>query len=233
MSVVPFLLITAGCLGFEEKEITQDKLPTGYPVSYKFSIKLIDEKAVFNLTNTGNTTLLKVMAKFEVSKEGQFSFSSVSLGDLMPGGTKQSELDAKYLTPTRILIWHEDLKSWVIVWPITPQNISSTITPSSTPELKRDLPSTGWNRTFGGARNDTVFSVQQISDGGYILAGETRSYGAGDYDFWLIKTDANGKELWNMTFGGTGDDGAMSIHQTSDGGYIIAGKTASYGAGGL
>lgn len=94
------------------------------------------------------------------------------------------------------------------------------------------LPIEQWNITFGGAGNDTVFSVQQTSDGGYIVAGETRSYGAGDNDVWIIKTDANGKEQWNRTFGGTGDDGAMSAQQTSDGGYILAGKTASYGAGG-
>ena len=88
-----------------------------------------------------------------------------------------------------------------------------------------------WNITFGGARDDTAYSVQQTLDGGYILAGWTESYGAGKKDAWLIKTDANGSEQWNKTFGGKGDDGANSVQQTSDGGYILAGYTESYGAG--
>ncbi|MCK5660809.1 MAG: hypothetical protein KAH86_05565, partial [Methanosarcinales archaeon] len=88
-----------------------------------------------------------------------------------------------------------------------------------------------WNKTFGGAINDMVESVQSTSDGGYILAGEACSYGAGNCDVWLIKTDASGDEQWNITFGGISYDGSHSVQQTSDGGYILAGYTESYGAG--
>ena len=82
-----------------------------------------------------------------------------------------------------------------------------------------------WDRTFGGALWDEVFSVQQTSDGGYILAGETKPYGAGEGDVWLIKTDSEGLKLWDRTFGGADCDGAHSVQQTSDGGYILAGFT--------
>ncbi len=87
-----------------------------------------------------------------------------------------------------------------------------------------------WNRTFGGFDNDGAFDVNQTSDG-YILTGETFSYGAGRTDAWLIKTDVSGNEQWNRTFGGTDFDAAYSLRQTSDGGYILEGETYSYGAG--
>jgi len=89
-----------------------------------------------------------------------------------------------------------------------------------------------WSNTFGGAGDDGAYSVQQTSDGGYILAGFTGSYSADSYgDAWLVKTDSNGNNVWNKTFGGTGGDGARSVQQTTDGGYILAGRTWSYGAG--
>ena len=86
---------------------------------------------------------------------------------------------------------------------------------------------TAWTRTFGGSSDDTGVSVQQTSDGGYIIVGYTWSYGAGDWDVYLIKTDANGNESWHRTFGGSRLDTGSSVLQTTDGGYIIAGTTIS------
>ena len=88
-----------------------------------------------------------------------------------------------------------------------------------------------WSRTFGGADSDYAYSIQQISDGGYILAGSTRSFGEGSADAWLIKTDSEGNEVWSKTFGGGDGDYAHSVQQISDGGYILAGDTRSFGEG--
>ncbi len=89
-----------------------------------------------------------------------------------------------------------------------------------------------WAKTYGGTYYDYAHSVQQTSDGGYIVAGYTASFGAGYYDAFLVKTDANGNIQWAKTYGGTDDDSASSVQQTSDGGYIVAGWTQSFGAGG-
>ena len=87
---------------------------------------------------------------------------------------------------------------------------------------------TSWTRTFGGANDDQGYTVQQTSDGGYIIAGLTRSYGAGGADVYLIKTNASGDTQWTRTFGGPLDDRGLCARQTRDGGYIVGGWTTSY-----
>jgi len=98
-------------------------------------------------------------------------------------------------------------------------------------KLKSDG-SVDWEKTYGGSGIDFAYSIQQTSDGGYIVAGYTNSFGAGDDDIWVLKLDSNGEVVWQKTYGGSGVDDAYSIQQTSDGGYILAGRTNSFGAGG-
>jgi hypothetical protein len=89
-----------------------------------------------------------------------------------------------------------------------------------------------WQKAYGGMSNDYASAIQQTSDGGYIVAGSTDSFGAGSYDVWLLKVSSNGGIQWQKTYGGASDDYASSIQKTSDGGFIVSGSTNSFGAEG-
>lgn len=96
-----------------------------------------------------------------------------------------------------------------------------------------------WDKTFGGNNYEELHSLQQTSDGGYILGGYSESDASGDKtqnakggkDYWVIKLDAGGNLIWEKTIGGAGDDYLYAVKQTSDGGYILGGSSDS-GIGG-
>lgn len=90
-----------------------------------------------------------------------------------------------------------------------------------------------WTRTYGGDTSDLGHSVELTEDGGFIMAGQTSSFGAGSWDAWLVKTDSLGDTIWTRTVGDTGDDRCYSVQKTSDRGYIVGGSTGSTGAGGF
>jgi len=89
-----------------------------------------------------------------------------------------------------------------------------------------------WARTFGGTEWEFVLlSLVQTTDGGFIMAGGTYSFGAGSEDVLVLKVSSSGNLDWARAFGGTGDEYAYSIIQTADGGFAVAGLTLSFGAG--
>ncbi|MBL7047544.1 MAG: hypothetical protein ISR95_07980 [Candidatus Marinimicrobia bacterium] len=85
-----------------------------------------------------------------------------------------------------------------------------------------------FNTAFGGSGDDLGYSVQETTDGGYIMAGYTESFGNGLEDVWLVKTDMFGIEEWTQTYGNSGEDIGKYIQATSDGGFIITGSTQTY-----
>jgi len=82
-----------------------------------------------------------------------------------------------------------------------------------------------WEKTYGGWQEEEGGSVLQTTDGGYIVIGRTDTYGAGDNDYYLIKTNSYGDTLWTKTYGTNRDDQANCVIQTADGGYIISGAS--------
>jgi len=88
-----------------------------------------------------------------------------------------------------------------------------------------------WQKTYGGNQGDFGGAIYRTSEGEYILVGSTESFGAGDADGWVLKLDANGNIQWQKAYGGANGDWLIAIRQTSDGGYLAAGGTSSFGAG--
>ena len=89
-----------------------------------------------------------------------------------------------------------------------------------------------WSQTYGGQWEEVAYSLVEAPDRGFVMGGYTNSYGAGNFDFWLVKTNEFGKTQWNQTYGGTQLDIAYSLVATSDGGYALAGTTESFDSGG-
>ena len=93
------------------------------------------------------------------------------------------------------------------------------------------LGDTIWTRTYGGIGYEWGAFVQQTTDGGYIVAGQTPAFGAGGFDAYLVKLNAAGDISWTKTYGGSGLEIGSAVQQTTDGGYILTGQIDSYGAG--
>jgi hypothetical protein len=89
-----------------------------------------------------------------------------------------------------------------------------------------------WSKAYGENTQDAGRGVQQTTDGGYILSGYTENFGAGLYDFALLKMDGSGNFTWGATFGGSNDESAYDVIQDVTGDYIIPGETQSFGEGG-
>ena len=89
-----------------------------------------------------------------------------------------------------------------------------------------------WNTTFGGTSSDSAGEVIELPSGGFAIVGSTDSFGAGNNDLWLIRTNATGQHLWNLTCGGALGDGGSGLVRLQNGTYVLVGSTESYGAGG-
>ncbi|MBS1546307.1 MAG: T9SS C-terminal target domain-containing protein, partial [Bacteroidetes bacterium] len=94
-------------------------------------------------------------------------------------------------------------------------------------------PSIQWQRSLGGSSYDEAYAMGPCTDGGYVLAGRTRSSNGdvngiqGQDDFWVVRLDTAGNILWQRPLGGSANDGAVEIRQTADAGFVVVGWTYS------
>lgn len=88
-----------------------------------------------------------------------------------------------------------------------------------------------WQKTFGGNADEVAYSILQTADGGYALGCWTSSFGSGGGDVWILRLDGSGAPLWQKSYGGNWGDVPLSLKATSDGGFLVAGYTASFGSG--
>jgi len=92
-----------------------------------------------------------------------------------------------------------------------------------------------WDKTYGGSTFDELVTIQPLNDGGYILGGNSTSSvsgdksedSRGDFDYWIVKINAQGDKIWDKTFGGSDQEHLYCIKQTEDGGYLLGGSSSS------
>jgi len=144
--------------------------------------------------------VLKLESTGEIQNQKSYGTSTSEIGWAI-----QQTTDGGYVVAGQIGVNNDD--AWIL-------------------KLNADL-SLDWERAYGGAGLDQAKSIQQTSDGGYVFAGVVEE-GAGPYNIWVVKLSNSGAVTWQYAYGnGSASDLADSIHQTTDGGYIVAGRTSA------
>ena len=198
---------------------------------------------VIKLDNIGSVQWEKIYSVYDVS--GANSVRQTSDGGYIVAGYAESSADSYF--------WVLKLGSnGAVQWQKTYSNAAADIArsirqtsdggyivagmagTSSTSAWVLKLDADGsiqWEKLYSGSVLNAPVSVQQTSDSGYVIAGQTNLLSESGNDFWILRLNSSGDVQWQKAFGGTGSDIAYAVQQTSDGNFIVAGATASFGAG--
>jgi len=225
-----------------DNELIEGKKEKEYSFKYKYEEKMITIGITNKYTNTQDIFYFNLNLKTEIKGQIKGEGKVIEGAEISIYGTNKktkSGKDGRYILSDvpvgkiKLVITKEGYmkQEKEIYIPLKGQVITN-ININLTSLISNILQEKSWQKTYGGSGDDSANSIQQTTDRGYIFAGWTESSGAGGKDVYIIKLDKNGNKVWEKTYGGSGDDSASSIQQTSDGGYIVAGWTRSFGAGG-
>lgn len=209
---------------------------------------------VIRLGSDANKVWQKLMTSWSVSYKSVVANadgSTVSLGDYFPG--TGVDFGITKLDANGTLVWNKvyggtnDDQSSTVIATSDGGYLVAGLTNSQDGHIKLNhggydiwvlkLDANGmlvWEKTFGGAGDEYVTGVAPCSDGGYMLCGTTKSSNSGDVpatrgreDFFIVRMDANGNNVWSKTYGGSRTDGSGSIISDANGGFIVTGTTNS------
>jgi len=170
---------------------------------------------------------LKVTGITEIKNE------MIAAGAIWMGADTLPVIDSNIVTATRGMYYHIENMEAITTSLETMGFNKSPVQGSAWEESPASVPQGDvlWSKTYGGAESEGARAMISTPDGGYLMAGYTWSEGSGGSDILLIKTDADGNQLWTKTLGGNGWEYAYGLCASADGGYLVAGYTTSWGAG--
>ena len=209
-----------------------NKLKGARPIAIAVAATLLIASALLlypNLLSTSSTLsqLPKPLIVSPVSAATTQAYGQYSMGANILGGDRNDSGSSIKLTSDGGLIMAGTTTSYGSggsdMWLIKTGLASYTMSNGVTGAYQREQ----WNVTYGGSKDDGASTVIQTFDGGFAVAGFTYSFGAGGSDMFLVKTTAEGNMQWQMTYGGSGNDGANCLIQTPDGGFLLGGYTNS------
>lgn len=203
--------------GFEDLNSIQQTIEGGYIVVGTSAImgRLDDEGNKIIEGREPDVLIIKLDSKGEIEWQKLLGDKSVDRGESIQQTVDEGYIMAGQISSrrTNIIGHHGGYDSWIIKF-----NKDGNIE---------------WQRYLGGKGEEWAKSIQQTTDGGYIIAGETDSSDGdvtghlGESDYWIVKLNKKGEIEWQRCLGGSDDEYAESIQQTTDGGYIVGGRTYS------
>lgn len=182
----------------------------------KLESKLVEDEYGFNGRSVYTFNTLKIEKYIKGNPLSENTVQIVTFGGTAEGMNQSSANEPNFIEGTWVRVYlREKNGSFSLVCAL--MGVEELLPPYMTAPAPAEI----WKRTFHGVGSDKAYFVEQTPDGGFILSGETGMSESEEMHVMLIKTDSNGKEIWNKTFGKKTGQTARSVFQASDGGYLF------------